>query len=337
MNERSRRSKEKVWTGKSDRTERSRAEIFKPGGEGSYQFDGPGGFTGKEPAAKPAPKPAKSPSGDDCLASLTSQSQVLAETLVSSFLDRLMAEARRKGGVLSIEDLQDLEQEFEKKAEALQGVFEKSFEEYVRARERAVWDQSRSYPFDRMIVKKVSHLFADGKGLLESDDTVSRRILPGFFLAMGMMLGSDAVEEYQEKCRKIVDKIRIKKGESFDWEDAYGDREANQIILDAVVSLVSHFEDLDKRIVWFADLINGHLAPFDGKHNKDEAIWTLTEEACLRLLDALFADLRDTLSTEGGRLAVSKCYGVDVCVNLTNFLRKLEKQRPAGGKNKARP
>ncbi|HIJ44256.1 MAG: hypothetical protein QF511_04825 [Rhodospirillales bacterium] len=337
MKERSPRSKEKAWTGKSGRKERPRAEIFKPGGEGNYQFDGLGGVTGKKPAAKPAPKPAKSPSGNDRLASPASQSQALAETMVSSFLDRLTAEARRKGGVLSIDDLQGLEQEFEKKAEALQVVFEKSFEEYVRVREQAVWDQVRSYPFDRMIVKKVSHLFADGKGLLESDDTVSRRILPGFFLALGMMLGSDAVEEYQNKCRKIIDKIRVKKGESFDWQDLYGDQEANQVILDAVISLASHFEDLDKRIVWFTDLINGHLAPFDGKKNKDEAIWTFTGAACLRFLNALFADLRETLSTEGGRLAVSKRYGVDVCVSLADFLRKLEKHGPAGGKNKARP
>jgi hypothetical protein len=231
--------------------------------------------------------------------------------------------------VLSIEDLQGLEQEFEKKAEALQAVFEKSFEEYVRVRERAVWDQARSYPFDRMIVKKVSHLFTDGKGLLEADDTVSRRILPGFFLALGMMLGSDAVEEYQDKCRKIVDKIRSKKSESFDWEDLYGNQEANQIILDAVISLALHFEDLDKRIVWFTDLINGHLAPFDGKRNKDETIWTFTEAACLRFLNALLADLREALSTEGGRMAVTKRYGVDVCVTLADFLRMLEKHRPA--------
>ncbi|MEE9544047.1 MAG: hypothetical protein V3V55_00430 [Rhodospirillales bacterium] len=332
MSKPSRRSKKKVRTGKSERTERPRAEILAPGGDGNYRFDGPGDFTGKEPTAQPAPKPANSPSGDDRLASPASRSRALAETLVSSFLDRLMAAARRKGGMLSIDDLQDLEQEFEKKAEVLQVVFEKSFEEYVRARERAVWDQARTYPFDRMIVKKVSHLFADGKGLLESDDTVSRRILPGFFLALGMMLGSDAVEEYQDKCGRIVDKIRIKKGESFDWEDLYGDREANQIILDAVISLAAHFEDLDKRIVWFADLINGHLAPFDGKHNKDEAIWTFTGAACLRFLDALLADLRETLSTEGGRMAVSKRYGVDVCVNLADFLQKLEKHRPGGGK-----
>ena len=79
-------------------------------------------------------------------------------------------------------------------------------------------------------------------------------------------------------------------------------------------------------------MINGHLTPFDSKHNKDEAIWTFTGAACLRFLNALFADLREALSTEGGRMAVIKNYGVDVCVNLADFLRILEKHRPTGGK-----
>ena len=69
-----------------------------------------------------------------------------------------------------------------------------------------------------------------------------------------------------------------------------------------------------------------------GKQNKDEAIWTFTGAACLRFLNALFADLRDVLATEGGRMTVIKRYGVDDCVNLADFLQMREKHKPTGGK-----
>ncbi|HEC14874.1 MAG TPA: hypothetical protein ENI72_03860, partial [Rhodospirillales bacterium] len=73
----------------------------------------------------------------------TSQSQALAETVVGSFLDRLTAEANKKGGTLTVDDLKNLDQEFQKKTRALQTVFEKFFEDYIQAKTRTALNENR--------------------------------------------------------------------------------------------------------------------------------------------------------------------------------------------------
>ena len=103
-----------------------------------------------EAGAKPSPSKFAPPAV---------QARALADTVISSLIDRLIGEANRKGGHLSTADLRALNDEFAKKADALQKVFQKSFEDYVRARERSAWDQSRQYPFDRIIVRKFANLF----------------------------------------------------------------------------------------------------------------------------------------------------------------------------------
>ena len=104
-------------------------------------------------------------------------------------------EAKAKGGHLTVQDMENMQADFDIQAQALSGALEKSFEVYVKARERSVWDSQRNFPFDRLMVKKFAPLFKDGAQL--GRDDICRRMLPGFFVALGMMLGPDVVEEYQ--------------------------------------------------------------------------------------------------------------------------------------------
>jgi hypothetical protein len=142
------------------------------------------------------------------------RSRVVAKTMVGSMVGRLRAEAERKGS-LTVDDLTALQAEFDRQAEKLSVALERSFNTYVEAKERAEWGLKRELPFDRVIVKAFSELF------LEQDhsrfDWVSRRMLPGFFMALNMMLGEDLVSEYQEQCQLIVSRQREERGEAFDW------------------------------------------------------------------------------------------------------------------------
>ncbi|MDP6883866.1 MAG: hypothetical protein QF830_07010, partial [Rhodospirillales bacterium] len=175
------------------------------------------------------------------------QSRAMAEAVIGSFLDRLEAEAERRGGSLNIADIRAIGHEFEKKTEALQAVFETSFEKYVQIRERAVWNQARQYPFDRLIVKKFEPLFPGMGGRDLRDGGLSRRILPGFFLAMNLMLGDDVIEDYQARCRAIIKRLQEKSGDAFEWDEAYDDPEAARVTLDAVAAMASYFGNLEKR------------------------------------------------------------------------------------------
>ncbi len=299
---------EVVWTGVSGRT-----------------FQPPAG--GPEPPAAPkqaAAPPAKMPPPP--VASPARKSRALAETVVASFLDRLTAEAERRGGSLTVRDIQSLSQEFEKKTEALQVVFEKSFEEYVRVRERAVWDQKREFPFDRQIVGRFAHLFpTPGSGRDLKGGALSRRMVPGFLVAMNLMLGSDVIEDYQNRCRKIVEGLKKERGKAFTWEDVDGSREVNEIILDAVIGMASHFEAAEKRSDWFLRLINDHLGPPNVEDEGEEATtWQLTEADFPHFLGALFSIVRQAMSTETGRLRITKRHGGETTAVLFDILKRLD-------------
>ena len=265
--------------------------------------------------------PAKTPA---------SPCQALAETVVGSFVERLKAEARRKGGSLTMEDVEALNREFQKKTKALQALFEQSFEEFVRSQGGQPRDHTRHDPFERLMVHRISHLFVEGQALLGEDDAVSRRILPGFFMALDMMLGADSVARYRDTCARIAERVRDGHGGDDAWDEVHADKEANALVLDAQVAIALHCRDPDKRTAWMVDLVNGNLSPPDSALGEvgDVAAWQLTETACRAALRALLSDLKEALSTDAGRRALIELHGQKVCATLAEVMIQLEAEEP---------
>jgi len=247
-------------------------------------------------------------------------SKALADTVVIAFVDKLKAEAEARGGHLMSRDLETMQADFNRQVEALSLVFEQSFEVYVKARERAVWEQQRNYPFDRLMVKKFSNLFRDG-GEIGPDD-LSRRMLPGFFIALGMMLGTEVVEKYQQKIRTIVDKVKSGGKSVFNWDDVYADEVAETVSLDAEVSIAGYFEDFDKRAEWFIYLINNHLTP--PEPSITAAGWELNHAGLKKFLSALLTDLSANLETDNGKMRITKRFGADTCADLFDILTRIK-------------
>jgi len=249
------------------------------------------------------------------------QTQQLAQSVVSSFTSRLTEEATAKGGYLSVQDLESLNKEFEQKTDELKTVLDKSFEDYVSAREKASWDQSRKYPFDRMIVKTFSYMLEGDSRKLRRSDSVSRRILPGFFMALSMILGPDQMEAYQGKCRAVVKLVKKAYGDKFEWEDIYESDDARAIVIDALIDIAHGFDDIDRRAPWFIDMVNGHLPPADDKTTQTETEWTLTTDSFKQFFTALMSDLTDALESEGGRLLITRRHGVEETVELVALMK----------------
>lgn len=266
----------------------------------------------KSAASKAAPKAAAG-------ASPKAHSQAIAHTVVTSFVDKLRTEAERRGGYISVTDIEGMQAEFHMQAAELSRVFEQSFEAYVRARERAAWDQARQYPFDRVLVKRFSHLFKTRPGR----DTVSRRMLPGFFLAISMMLGPDAIESYQGRARVVVERIRDGR-EEFDWEDVYAAPEARRLVIDAQVAMLDHFKDFDRRSAWFINLVNSNLAPAPEGASKAELEWELTDAGFRRFLNAFLKELRDAVTAPEHRPAFAKRHGGQAVEDIIRVLKKLD-------------
>ena len=249
-------------------------------------------------------------------------STALATTMVQSFVERMKAKAKAKGGHLTVQDMENMQADFDIQAQALSGALEKSFEVYVKARERSVWDSQRNFPFDRMMVKKFSSLFRDGAAL--GPDDLCRRMLPGFFVALGMMLGPDVVEEYQEKLRGVVERARGDGTTVFNWDDVYKDPTAKTLALNAEVEVAQHFDEFEKRAQWFITMVNGHLTQVGADVHANVKDWEINPAGFKKFLRALMSDLIARLGTDAGKMAITKKSGAETCADLFDILAHLE-------------
>ena len=287
----------------------------------------------RHPAAAPTPGPTQAPppaaartapppKPEFDLSTAKGASEALANIMVQSFVDRMKAAAEAKGGHLTVQDLEDMQDDFDRQTRALSGALEKSFEAYVKAQERSDWDQQRNFPFDRLMVKKFAPLFKDGAGL--GRDDICRRMLPGFFVALGMMLGPDVVEEYQQPLRAVVARVRGGGGSVFNWNTVYKDPSAKDISLAAEVAVAQHFDEYDKRSEWFINMVNGHLTQVGADVHANVKDWEINPAGFKKFLRALMSDLIARLGTDAGKMAITKKFGAETCADLFDILAHLE-------------
>jgi citrate lyase gamma subunit len=242
---------------------------------------------------------------------------MLVETIIGTLTDRLKSEVERRGGRLYTADIERITEELDRKRAQLEAVFRKSFETYVQARERAAFDHARQYPFHRLIVNTFAELFALKRAEADGKDRVTRKVLPGFFMALDRMLPPERLEEYQERCRAIVSRIAGDDENTFDWRSLYGDEEANILLIDALAALAPYFEAFEKRRNWFLPLVNDNL-------QKDENdTWELSPRGFLNLTLAMFTPLRTELRAIDGRARMFERYGAADCQNLQRIVDKL--------------
>ncbi|MCD6073679.1 MAG: hypothetical protein K0Q70_562 [Rhodospirillales bacterium] len=261
----------------------------------------------------PTPAPAAAPGGE----SIAAHSRLLVETIIGTFTERLKSEVAKRGGRLYTEDIDRIALELDGKRAQLEAVFRKTFETYVQARERAAFDHAREFPFDRLIVNTFAELFTPKRAELDGDDRVTRKVLPGFFMALDRMLPPERLAEYQERCRKILARIDGGDENVLDWRALYADPDANILLLDALVALVPHFEAYEKRRNWFLPLVNDNLQ----KNESDN--WELSPRGFINLTMAMFSPLRNELRDIAGRSRMVERYGPADCQNLQRIIDKM--------------
>lgn len=247
------------------------------------------------------------------------QGHRIAESVISSFVDRMRAEAENKGGALTLRDLDILRVEFESQINDLTNVFERSFEVFVKARERAANADDRAYPYDQVMVDTFGYLFDEDEKL----DSVSRRMLPGFYLALNMMLGHDMVEAHQATCRTVVSNLVDVTG-VVDWDAVYQTPEVRQALLESLIAIAGHFEDFEKRCAWLEHLINGHLARAGDGAPENVLNWQISKRGVRKFLRALFGELTLELATDHGRSAIESRHGTSVLAGLLIFMEELQ-------------
>ena len=139
-----------------------------------------------------------------------------------------------------------------------------------------------------------------------------------------MMIGAEHMEEFESQANNITDKLRRRHGAQFSWDHAYAHRESKALILDVLVAAAPHFEELDKRLDWMRERINTQLPPAKPTSTKPD--WSLEPIGLVRLLDALFADLRVALEDDLGRLRITNRHGFEVLEALLHAFETFEKK-----------
>lgn len=186
--------------------------------------------------------------------------------------------------------------------------------------------EARKRAFERVLVKRFSHLFPPNEPL-ENERAVSRRILPGLLLAFEQLAGAEFVQQCQVAGRNILKNVREEKGTDFNWTEFYNDPAINDLVDDLMAVVAWSFRDVDRRTQWLVNLINLNLAPpedyiFEGKGIEN---WNLKRTGLIDILRALFSDFRDKLAQDDSSREMENRYGQKACVAIRSLIERLDR------------
>jgi hypothetical protein len=239
--------------------------------------------------------------------------------MIGHFATRLEVEAAKHGGALSAEAIRDLADTFlADEAARFKGAFQRSFDACTASREATKWESARNRPFDRILMKAFAPLFPARTGDEGGRGILSRRVIPGFNLAINKMIGPMLYEQCQRKSQAIL--ARYRSGGGYDWPKIYDDPETTALTTDVLVVMAHYFANFDRRRDWFLSLVNSHLAP--AHPGSADATWQLTNSAFAEMMRALFANLHGQMSARSESFI--KRYGEHTADTVAEFLRRLD-------------
>jgi len=261
----------------------------------------------------PNPTPASAPAGAGCC-------RDIAATMIGHFTTRLEVEAAKAGGRLDAAAIRAIAERFVASGQdRFAPVFQRSWDECGKAREANHLAAARHQPFDRILMRKFAHLFPPRQGDDGGQGVLSRRLIPGFHLAVGKMIGPALFEQCQRKSQAICDRHR-RSGGAIDWERVHEDGEAVALADDVLVVVAHAFANFEHRRTWFLGLVNNRLAaPAAGA---DDAQWQLSDYGFAELMRALFADLASAVAQRPD--AMRARYGDGTFEALRDFLVRLD-------------
>lgn len=246
----------------------------------------------------------------------------LSDILLRRLADHLQARAHRAGGTLDSEQIRQAIEHFQSQTgEEANDFYRTAWNQCLSVIDEVRRDGGRRMPFERLMVKPISHLLPTAPEPVPPGQGLSRRIIPGYLAALQQMLGPVLVDQYQSRSRELVRIIQTARGTDFDWEDVYGDPTSHVIVNDVLVHVSKHFADLPRRRTWLIDIVNSHMPlgedEVERKHSFGEAEFRL-------LIDALFAPLRREMETGDGARRLRDRYGAVACEFLTDLFSDLD-------------
>ena len=216
-----------------------------------------------------------------------------AWAVLERFAIGLATKARSQGNQISAEEI-------EKALNALHGqprLFDEAWTamktEISAANSRRA-PSIRNDPFGRLLVSRFAHLLAGREAGDVEHGALSRDMLQPFFHAIRMMVGADTIEQIDSEIRSIVETHANEDDDIRDATDYWDHLAENPLVSKQItmvfVRMAMHFADYEKRKNWFIQLVNDNM-------HRNGTQWEFTENHFIKLIHALFRDVRAILAS----------------------------------------
>ncbi|CAA7614553.1 hypothetical protein [Magnetospirillum sp. SS-4] len=246
--------------------------------------------------------------------------ETVGATMIGHFATRLEVEAGKAGGSLTAARIRALARHFVETEQArFHAYYQRAWDECTIRRETVLLENSRRMPFDRVLMRRFAHLFPPRTGDDGGEGVLSRRIIPGFTLAIHKMIGPTLQRQCHDKCEAIMERHALDRG-GWNWDAIHGDPETRAVVNDVLVVVAHYFSSFQRRRDWFMDMVNGQLTPV--RRGASDEHFRLGESGFSALMRALFADLEASLRRDPG--GVRARWGADAVDALELFLRRLD-------------
>lgn len=267
--------------------------------------------------------------GVDTPRSTRKMCEKMAATILDQFVESLTVIARQApDGKVETHQIVDMAREFKSEDSDLITPLQKIAANWLIKVEQDILDQNRKQPFERLVVRRFSHLFPPTESLTE-EGSVSRRMITALFSAFEEVAGHKVVLQCHQAGRKIFFELKNTRGKDFKWNHFYNDLGANDLVDDLLIVVAWSFQDFSKQLEWMRKYINLNLeAPefhaYEGDHVEN---WRLTDKGLIRILKGLFAEYRTKMKDEDTRKRLKTRYGDKALDSLDHLLDHLYREQ----------
>lgn len=229
-----------------------------------------------------------------------------AETIAYFLVERITQRAADAGGRLRSGDFQAVLKEFTYSDDpSVRKLCDTTWATMQHQFEEAFYARMRTHPLERLMVARFVHLLPDRGAAPVPDRTLSRRVIPAFSQALNQMVGPELFDEYETRAREMIEALRARQGDDFDWERLHEQPVARILVNDILIYIARYFTDIPKRRAWMVSFFDRTMP---GPKTDAEKAWTFGDMEFHKLMSALYSDLGQALGDPAARQELSSRY-----------------------------
>ena len=194
---------------------------------------------------------------------------------------------------------------------------------------------SRSDLVGRVVVSRFESILRTPENNVLSDKSLPRSIIPPFFRALRMMIGTATLDEVQDTLDQTVENYKKENptipSEKL-WENLKESPQTCAVSVALFVRISMCFDKYDYRKDWFVELVNTMLGgrvlarePTLLEPNPDLIEWTFKPRHFLQLMNCLAQDCRKLLEQPDGLSAIEEQFETGSLQAIQSLLGEIDK------------